>query len=108
LEPDTDFVIVLTTFPFDRDADQFARTLVEEHLAACVNVLPPMRSTYLWQGVLEQAEERQVVMKTRANRVAALERRLRELHPYEVPEFLVLPILEGSRDYLAWISENTS
>ena len=98
--------LVLTTFPVDGDADGFARTLVSERLAACVNVLPPMQSTYRWKGTVETADERQVLIKTRAANVAALEQRVRELHPYEVPEFLVLNIEAGSAAYLSWLNES--
>ena len=103
-----DFVIVLTTFPVDRDADQFARTLVEERLAACVNLLPAMTSIYSWKGSIEKGDERQVVIKTSSGRVRELEARLKALHPYDLPEFVVIPIVAGSHDYLAWISENTT
>ncbi len=91
----------------DREIDSFARTLVEERLAACVNVLPPMRSTYAWKGAVESADERQVVIKTTRDRVPQLEARLKALHPYEVPEFLVLTVTDGSRDYLSWLAEST-
>ena len=104
----SDFVIVLTTLPVDQDADQLARTLVIERLAACVNVLPPMRSIYSWKGAVESADERQIVIKTTAARVRDLETRIKSLHPYEVPEFVVLPITEGSDAYLSWLSENTT
>jgi periplasmic divalent cation tolerance protein len=100
-------VIVLTTLPADGDAGALARTLVAERLAACVNVLPPMVSIYLWKGGVEEASERQLVIKTTAARVTDLQNRLKTLHPYEVPEFLVLPIAEGSRDYLSWVAEST-
>jgi periplasmic divalent cation tolerance protein len=102
----TDCVLVLTTLPADHDAEALARRLVDERLAACVNVLPPMRSIYRWKGAVEAADERQVLIKTIASRVAALERRLRELHPYEVPEFVVLPVTGGSHPYLAWVAES--
>lgn len=102
----SDVVIVLTTFPADGDADQLARLLISERLAACVNVLPPMRSIYTWKGAVESAAERQIVIKTVAARVHDLEDRLKELHPYEVPEFVVLSIAEGSAAYLAWIADN--
>ncbi len=97
-----DVVIVLTTMPDDARADELARTLVDERLAACVNVHGPMRSTYRWKGVVEQDAERQIVIKTRRDRVAALEQRLRSLHPYELPEFVVI---EGSPSeaYRAWV-----
>ncbi len=102
----TDFALVLTTWPLDVDADAFARTLVDERLAACVSVLPPMQSTYRWKGVVELASERQVLIKTKAANVAALETRVKELHPYEVPEFLVLAIDTGSPAYLSWLIES--
>ena len=101
-------VIVLTTLGADADASSLARTLVEEHLAACVNVLAPMTSTYRWKGNIEQDREQQLVIKTTAARVPALEARLRDLHPYELPEFLVLPASTGSEAYLRWVGENTA
>ena len=104
---ESDYVIVLTTFPADQDADRFAKTLVSERLAACVNVFPPMVSTYTWKGSIESANERQVVIKTTGARLRELETRVKALHPYEVPEFLVLPILEGSPEYLSWLSSST-
>jgi periplasmic divalent cation tolerance protein len=100
------FVIVLTTLPLDRDAGAMASTLVEEGLAACVNLLPPMRSVYRWEGTIEQADERQLVMKTTAAQVPALRTRLRQLHPYTVPEFLVVSV-SGSDDYLTWVQNST-
>ena len=99
-EPDA--VVVLTTLGADADAAAMARTLVDERLAACVNVLPVMLSVYRWKGAVEQDREQQLVIKTAASRVAALEARVRELHPYELPEFLVLSA-SGSRAYLDWI-----
>ena len=103
-----DYVIVLTTFPVDQDADGFARALVSEHLAACVNVLPPMRSIYRWKGAIESADEHQLVIKTTTERVRDLETRIKSLHPYDVPEFLVVSIADGTPEYLSWISESTS
>jgi periplasmic divalent cation tolerance protein len=102
-----DCVIVLTTLPADADAPAFARGIVEDRLAACVNVLPAMDSIYLWEGRIEHEPERQVVMKTTRDRVAELWDRVRELHPYDVPEFLVLPIVDGNEAYLRWVSEST-
>jgi periplasmic divalent cation tolerance protein len=101
-------VIVLTTLSADADATSLARTLVEERLAACVNVLAPMTSTYRWKGSIEQDREQQLVIKTSSARVPALESRLRDLHPYELPEFLVLPVSTGSEAYLRWVGENTT
>lgn len=99
-----DIVIVLTTLGAATDADAFARTLVEERLAACVNVLPPMRSTYRWKDAIECGEERQVVIKTTRDRVEALEARLRTLHPYETPEFLVIAVAGASEAYVNWLT----
>ena len=103
-----EYVIVLTTLPPDADAAAFGRAVVEERLAACVNVLPLMESIYRWEGTIEQETERQVVMKTSREQVVALWERVREMHPYDVPEFLVLPIVDGNNAYLRWIAEATS
>lgn len=99
--------IVLTTLGGDADAAALARTLVEERLAACVNILPPMTSIYRWQGAVEQEREQQLVIKTAVHRIAALEARLRELHPYAVPEFLVIRADGGSDAYLTWLVAET-
>lgn len=104
---DADYVVVMTTLPLDTDAPGFAATLVEEKLAACVNILPEMRSVYRWKGLVEDERERQVVIKTARNCVVRLWERVRELHPYEAPEFLVLPIIDGSDAYLKWVREST-
>lgn len=104
-----DYVIVLTTLPADAEgAANFARTLVEERLAACVNILPEMQSIYAWEGSVEDEQERQIVIKTTAKRLERLWERVRELHSYEVPEFLVLPIVDGNDAYLHWMRECTA
>jgi periplasmic divalent cation tolerance protein len=102
-----DLVIVLTTMPDDARADELARTLVDERLAACVNVHAPMTSTYRWKGTVERDAERQLVIKTSRDRVAALEARLRLLHPYELPEVVVIGVERGSDAYLRWVSDET-
>jgi periplasmic divalent cation tolerance protein len=96
-------VIVLTTWPAKNDPAAMARTLVGERLAACVNVLPEMQSTYRWKDDIEVAGERQIVIKTTETRVTELEARLQALHPYEVPEFLVVAVTSGSDSYLTWL-----
>ena len=101
-------VIVLTTWPAASDAGAFARSLVDERLAACVNVFGPMQSTYRWKDAIETDAERQIVIKTTESRIAALETRLRELHPYDVPELLVLRIDGGGEAYLAWVHASTT
>lgn len=97
--------IVLTTLGANADAAAIARALIDERLAACVNILPPMTSVYRWQGKVEQDHEQQMVIKTRSDRVAELQARLRQLHPYELPEFLALDAT-GSEAYLAWVRES--
>jgi periplasmic divalent cation tolerance protein len=102
----SDLRIVLTTIGEER-ADELARTLVDERLAACVNVLGPMMSTYRWKGAVECEPERQLLIKTHASRVAALESRLRALHPYELPEFIVLQPEAATAAYAAWVKQET-
>jgi len=102
----TNVVVVLTTMPDDAaGTDELARTLVDERLAACVNVHAPMVSTYRWKGAIERDAERQIVIKTTVECVDALHARLRQLHPYELPEFLVLRVEGGSDAYLRWVSD---
>jgi periplasmic divalent cation tolerance protein len=102
----TECVLVLTTMPADERANGLGQTLVEERLAACVNVHEPMTSIYRWQGKIEVDSERQVVIKTTREKLSALEARLRELHPYELPELIVLDGSAGDA-YGAWIGETT-
>jgi periplasmic divalent cation tolerance protein len=104
----TDYVIALTTLPADADASGLARTLVAERLAACVNILPEMTSIYRWQGEVEKESERQIILKTTRTTVSQLWARLRELHPYDIPEFVVLPIIDGNDLYLKWVRDSTT
>lgn len=101
----SDFVVALTTVPGDFDAAGLANTLVERGLAACVNVWPGVTSIYRWQGAVETDAEQQLVIKTTADKIAALDEAIAALHPYDVPEFIVLPIVAGSSRYLAWLDE---
>jgi periplasmic divalent cation tolerance protein len=103
---DQRYVIVLTTVGADVDPSTIAMRLVEERLAACVNVLPEMESHFRWHGAVERDRERQLVIKTRADCLPELERRLHEIHPYDLPEFLVLSVSEGSDAYLGWIANS--
>lgn len=100
--------VVLCTAP-DRDvATRLARTLVEEGLAACVNVVPGVTSVYRWEGRVQQDAEVLLVVKTHPTRLAALEARVLELHPYDVPEFVVLAAAHASVAYLAWLAGATA
>ena len=105
---ETQHVVVLTTLPADADASAFAHALVEARLAACVNLLPPMESVYRWEGTVQHDPERLLVIKTSRDRVSDLYDRILVLHPYDVPEFVVLPIVDGSDLYLRWVTESTT
>jgi periplasmic divalent cation tolerance protein len=100
-------VLVLTTIGADTDGAALARTLVEERLAACVNVLPPMTSVYRWEGRVQTDREQQLIIKTTDDQLPALQSRLPALHPYDLPEFLVLRVSGGSDGYLTWVGEST-
>ena len=99
-------VIVLTTLPADADALAFGRVLIEEHLAACVSVIGSLHSVYRWKDAIDDAREQQLLIKTDASVVEALERRLATLHPYDVPEFLVLDVSGGGEAYLRWVRQS--
>ena len=96
---------VTTTLPDQAAAERLADAVVEERLAACAQVLGPITSTYRWQGEVERAPEWYCHLKTTAARLAALQARIKELHPYDVPEIIALPIVDGNADYLRWIEE---
>ena len=102
----TDYIVVYVTAPEDEAVD-LAKTLVEERLVACVNLVPGLRSIYWWQGKVEDEPEVLCIMKTRSNLFESLRDRVRELHSYEVEEIIALPILAGNLPYLNWIKENT-
>lgn len=105
--PKLDKVIVLVTCGSRPEAEKIARALVEARLAACVNLLgTPVRSIYRWKGRLEAAKEFLLVIKTSRSRFQELRREVQRLHSYDVPEVIALPIVEGSREYLAWVQEN--
>ena len=99
----TDFQIVLSTCADREQAERIAHRLVEQQLAACVNILPGVQSIYRWQGGIESAAEVLLLIKTRSSLTAEVHSALADLHSYEVPEFLVLPISGGSESYLAWL-----
>ncbi len=101
----TDIVIVLTTAPADDRAEQWARQLVDERLAACVNIYPPMVSVYRWKGQVQRDTERQMIIKTTRDRLAALEARVQALHSYELPEFIVVAVGSGSDRYVSWVKD---
>jgi periplasmic divalent cation tolerance protein len=103
---ETDVLLVFATFPTRELAREIGRTLVEEKLAACVNLLPAVESIYRWQGTVETAEESLALCKTTAARFSEFEKRLRALHPYEVPEIIAISAKDGLPAYLAWVVES--
>ncbi|HJQ84410.1 MAG TPA: divalent-cation tolerance protein CutA [Candidatus Binatia bacterium] len=103
-----DFVVVLVTAGSADEAARIGRAVVEARLAACANVVGPIRSIYRWQGAVEDASEHLILLKARAADVAAVERCVRALHSYEVPEVLALPVHGGAAAYLTWLAESTN
>jgi periplasmic divalent cation tolerance protein len=102
-----DTLLVLSNLPDRASADRVAQALVERRLAACVNILAPCRSVYRWDGAVESAEEHPLLIKTTADRYAALEEALRGLHPYELPEIVAVPLSAGLAGYLRWVETET-
>jgi periplasmic divalent cation tolerance protein len=98
-------LVVLSTAPKKAEADKIARTLLREHLVACVNLVPGVQSRYWWKGKIQSDAEVLLIMKTTKGRFAALKRRLHELHSYTVPEVLALPVAAGGEAYLRWLSD---
>lgn len=98
-------LIVLTTTPDLKSAKAIAKVLVTQKLAACVSVRDGFISTYSWKGKIERSKETVLLIKTLKSRFSKIEKAIRSAHPYELPEILALPIVQGSRDYLSWIKE---
>jgi periplasmic divalent cation tolerance protein len=103
----TDKIVVLSACASDEEALRIARALVERRLAACVNVVPGVRSVYRWKGAVEEAAESLLVIKTTAALVERLGVELRKLHSYELPEMVALPVAAGLAEYLEWIGAET-
>ena len=103
-----DTLLVITNLPDAESARALATTLVEQRVAACVNVLAPCQSIYRWEGKLEEAEEVTLLIKTSAARYAALEEAIRAYHPYELPEIVAVRVEKGLPDYLAWVAASTA
>lgn len=99
--------IVLVTCANRKEAQKIARRVVDKRVAACVNIpRTPVESIYRWKGKVESAREILLIIKTTAKRLSALEREVKRLHSYEIPEFVVIPIVAGSREYLRWLEES--
>ncbi len=102
------FIQVVTTVENRDDAQRIARAVVEKRLAACAQVVGPVTSTYWWKGRIEEAEEWQCFLKTREDRFDALEQAIREIHPYEVPEIISMPLVQVSPAYREWLRQELS
>jgi periplasmic divalent cation tolerance protein len=103
----TEYITVFITAPNEEEASKISRTIVEERLAACVNIIRSVRSIYRWQGSVEDESEVLMVVKTKRTLFDRLQKRVKELHSYEVPEIIGLPVIEGSKDYLDWLGQET-
>jgi periplasmic divalent cation tolerance protein len=101
----TDKIVVLCTCDSEEEAARLARLLVEQRLAACVNILPAVRSVYRWKGAIEDSSEWMLTIKSRRDRFAALKAEIEKIHSYETPEVIALPIVDGTDAYLAWIDK---
>ena len=100
-----DYRVVLITTPIDK-GEEIANFLVENRLAACVNIVPKVKSIYWWQGKIERDEEALLIIKTSADKMENLIEKVKEIHPYTVPEIVSMEIREGNPDYLKWIRES--
>lgn len=103
----SEHLVVLVTAPMGAGEAALAKTLVTERLAACVSLVPAVRSIYVWEDKVQDDGEALLIIKTTADRYPALEARVKALHPYQVPEIIALPILRGQPDYLSWVSAGT-
>ena len=103
----SDLVVALSTAPDAAQAERLARALVEERLIACANLVPGLTSVYRWEGAVQAEPEVLLVMKTRRSLVPRLKERLPELHPYDVPELVVTPLVDGLAPYCRWVREST-
>lgn len=101
------FLFAFTTAPDDGTAQKIAKKLVEERLAACVTVSAPSQSYYWWQSKISEEREHILFIKTKASLFSKLEKKIQEIHPYEIPEIIAIPILKGSAKYLNWIAKET-
>jgi len=100
-------IVILCTVPDRGSGEKIALALVEERLAACVNLVPGLSSTYRWQGKVEKAEECLLIIKTQGARFELVRERIKELHTYNLPEIIAVPISGGDDGYLRWLMENS-
>lgn len=101
------YILALITVPDERIGQKIAKQLVEERLSACVTISPASQSIYWWQGKISKEKEHLLFIKTKAALFPELEKKIQEIHPYEIPEIIALPILRGSTKYLNWVEKET-
>ena len=101
------YIQVITTVSKKSDAEKIAKSLIDKRFAACVQIIGPIKSIYRWKGKIETAKEFVCVIKTRKNLYKKVEKRIKELHPYEVPEIIAMPIVAVDKDYLKWLSNES-
>lgn len=102
----SDVVVAFSTLPGDFDATELAQEVVGSGFAACVTIVPGVRSVYVWQGIPTVDHEQQLIIKTTSDRVDSLWELLQKKHPYDVPEFLVVPVVDGNEEYLNWVDRS--
>lgn len=102
-----EYVQIFTTVEKKKDAEKIADILVKKRVAGCVQVIGPIKSTYRWKKVIENTKEWLCIIKTRKSLYAEVEKTIKEIHPYEIPEILAIPVVSGSKDYLQWLDVNT-
>jgi len=102
---DNESIMILTTTGSEHEAEEISKKLIEQNLGACVQIYGPIKSTYLWEGDLVESEEWMCFVKTRSDRFKDVERKIKDIHSYENPEIIALPIIQGSEEYLEWIDK---
>jgi periplasmic divalent cation tolerance protein len=100
------YIQIITTTETREDAEKIAGCLIDERLAGCVQIVGPIASTYRWKGCIETAEEWQCIIKSRRDLYQDIEKSIKSIHPYEVPEIIAVAVIEGSRDYLEWLDSS--
>ena len=103
----SNYIVIFITTSSINEAKKIGRSLVEEKLAACSNIISPIRSIYSWRGEICDDKETLIILKTKKNLFKQIENRVKELHSYEVPEIIAIPIIEGSDKYLSWVRDET-
>lgn len=103
-----EYIQVFTTTDKKQDAEKISRVLVEKRLAACIQIIGPVVSTYRWKGNIEKVEEWLCFIKSKKSVYNELERTIKKIHPYQIPEIICVPVIRGSREYLAWLDEEVN